>query len=188
MLGVYLANRENAENLPAPTLNVVPLRVRDATAPLPDVARAVQNDLQSISEGARAWMSLARIAAWTGLSSIGVTVNFLAMPAEEDEPGEEQSMLVPVGDGNRDADEGYERVVEAPEPPGEGALGLGVENEEAMSVYRAGVDVEARVLNGGLGVGVFCGEDVKGLDEVKALRGRLAQILEEAGGIEEGSG
>lgn len=92
LVGVYLANRalplDGLARLAAPTVNVVPLRVRTplAGAPLVDVAAGVQRDLAEVGSGERAGVG------WWEVEELGrgveCVVNFLRLPEEEDEGDE----------------------------------------------------------------------------------------------------
>lgn len=83
ILGIYLANRsyalEGLSDLVAPTLNMVPLRIRQATAPVIESAHQIQSDLHDISRADHAGVSLTEIMDWTGVK-LDVFVNFLRLP------------------------------------------------------------------------------------------------------------
>jgi amino acid adenylation domain-containing protein len=101
VVGIYLANRglpvENLESAIAPTVNLLPLRIRTTAWPSSDVpsetessqtssttslvetAKRIQDDLRALSEPAIATSSLAEIARWTSVK-VDVFVNFLALP------------------------------------------------------------------------------------------------------------
>jgi len=92
VLGIYLANRSHMDDLSflaAPTLNVVPLRVRQpSTTNLVDVAKQVQNDLQIISTAPNAQVGLWQVDQWTGVK-VDTFVNFLKLPdSSSEEEGE----------------------------------------------------------------------------------------------------
>jgi amino acid adenylation domain-containing protein len=76
VFGIYLANRapfgEDLSELAAPTLNLLPLRVRDPLSrSIQELAKEVQMDIHEISSKEMVSASLAEIYAWTG-----VRVNF----------------------------------------------------------------------------------------------------------------
>jgi amino acid adenylation domain-containing protein len=90
VLGIYLAGRSHIEHLPtlrSPTLNLVPLLVRSVSStPLLDIAKQIQQDLQTIGSAENSAVGLWEIAAWTGVK-VDTFVNFLRLPdaAEENE-------------------------------------------------------------------------------------------------------
>jgi aryl carrier-like protein len=72
ILGVYLANRapfgEDLSLLVAPTLNLLPLRVRNPSSrPIEEVAKEIQSDLYSLSSAEMSCASLEQIYEWTGV-------------------------------------------------------------------------------------------------------------------------
>jgi aryl carrier-like protein len=84
VVGVYLANRshplEGLLDLAAPTLNIVPLRVRDVVRrSIIDLAGEIQSDLQRIGHAENSCVSLIEIDEWTGVR-LDTFVNFLRDP------------------------------------------------------------------------------------------------------------
>ncbi len=84
VFGIYLANRshpiEGLVHLAAPTVNLVPLRVRNPSrTDLWQNARAVQEDLHTIGSTQNAGVGLWEIERWTGVK-INCFVNFLRLP------------------------------------------------------------------------------------------------------------
>ncbi|KAG9244261.1 hypothetical protein BJ878DRAFT_421762 [Calycina marina] len=76
-IGIYLANRTLAPRLAAPTLNLLPLRVRDArTRSTRDIAIAIQHDLQLIGALEMNSVSLAEIYEYLGVK-VDFFVNIL---------------------------------------------------------------------------------------------------------------
>lgn len=89
VIGVYLANRSHQlEGLPdliAPSLNVVPLRVRKPVGdPILEVARGIQASLHEIGRVENSCVSLLEIADWTGVK-LDTFANFLKLPDSEQE-------------------------------------------------------------------------------------------------------
>lgn len=88
VLGIYVANRhlvDGVDDLPYPTLCMVPLRVRRPRRGSSDlVAAAVEahRDVRLISSDARLLVGLWEIGAWTGVA-VDCFVNFLSLPAVE---------------------------------------------------------------------------------------------------------
>ena len=83
VLGVYLANRSSVldglSTLPAPTLNLLPLRIGGLSRPIMNVATEIDGNLALISRAENASASLAEVARWTGVR-IDAFVNFLKLP------------------------------------------------------------------------------------------------------------
>jgi amino acid adenylation domain-containing protein len=94
VLGIYLAGRSHIEHLPtlrSPTLNLVPLLVRDVSStPLLKLARQIQQDLQAIGSAENSAVALWEIAAWTGVK-VDTFVNFLRLPDTAEENENEQT-------------------------------------------------------------------------------------------------
>lgn len=94
VFGIYLANRSHQlaglPTLAAPTVNLVPLRIRKALrAPALEIAKNIQHDLHQISTVENSRVGLWEIYDWTGVQ-IDCFVNFLTLPdlkstGEEDE-------------------------------------------------------------------------------------------------------
>ena len=94
VFGIYLANRSHQlpglSTLAAPTVNLVPLRIRDALrVPVLEIAKTIQNDLHLIGNVENSRVGLWEIYDWTGVQ-IDCFVNFLTLPdlqgtQEEDE-------------------------------------------------------------------------------------------------------
>jgi aryl carrier-like protein len=84
VVGVYLANRsyplEGLLDLAAPTLNILPLRLRDVVRrSIIDLAGEIQSDLQRIGHAENSCVSLIEIHEWTGVR-LDTFVNFLPRP------------------------------------------------------------------------------------------------------------
>lgn len=95
VFGVYIANRfdpiPGLSTLAAPTLNLVPLKVRASTeTSLRVTASQVQRDLQDIGTTQNAAVSLWEIDEWTGIK-LNSFVNFLRLPVTETEFGEDET-------------------------------------------------------------------------------------------------
>jgi hypothetical protein len=87
VFGIYLANRapfgEDLSKLAAPTLNLLPLCVRDPQGrSLIDIAQSIQRDIQEISSAEMTSASLADIYEWCGVR-VDFFVNVLkVIPSE----------------------------------------------------------------------------------------------------------
>jgi len=93
VLGIYLAGRSHIEHLPtlrSPTLNLVPLLVRNVSSiPLLSIAKQIQQDLQTIGSAENSGVGLWEIAAWTGVK-VDTFVNFLRLPEADDSESESE--------------------------------------------------------------------------------------------------
>lgn len=88
--GVYIANRGSEQNLPFPTLCLVPLRVRVSQVfDIFDVASAIQRDIFEISRPENVNAGLWEIKDWTGVV-VESFVNFLSLPEDEYSKGEDE--------------------------------------------------------------------------------------------------
>lgn len=82
VFGIYLANRGAQEQLPYPTLCLVPLRVRVPEGHrLVEVAAKVQQDIHKISNAENVSIGLWEVKEWTGVV-VDSFVNFLSLPGE----------------------------------------------------------------------------------------------------------
>ena len=151
LLGIYLSSRTllpSLEQLPAPTLNLVPLAIRaPRSKPLVALAREVQGDLERINDssssaedgdgegrgGNLSSVGLWEIKQWTG-REVDTFVNFLRVPGEDDVDEEKTSgrlvrAVESVGDKRKG--EGYSRVVR-PE------IGISSKQQEELEMKTAG--------------------------------------------------
>lgn len=187
VLGIYLANRshdENLSSLAAPTLNLVPLRIRSPTSvSLVEVARQVQNDVQAIGSADNCGVGLWEIEAWTGVT-VDFFVNFVKMPEGDGEAGEAAVAIDDEAEGKKmekracvAQNSGHGFVV--PEELRRDGLGEtykvsgfatdpGARDQEANDSQRS-LDVEATVADGALGIGVFGWQDMVDLEEAEGF-------------------
>ena len=205
VLGMYLANRShlpNLDTLAAPTINLVPLRVRTPSrCSLVDVAKQIQADLQDIRSAGNSAVGLWEIEKWTGVK-VDTSVNFLRLPEkmEEEEQlngdGENASLITEV---NERRERGYSRVVDAAAGPegSESFKGLeslrrvegsylvslmsrmSIEGEDDADIMQYSLDVEAVVADGSLDVGVFCPVEMLGLEDAEKIIAELSRSFEE---------
>ena len=102
VFGIYLANRapfgEDLSQLAAPTLNLLPICVRDPLSPpLSDIAKDIQHDLHEISSAEMSCASLAQIYEWCG-----VRVNFFVNILKD---GNEGAVASSSADGAMNGDD-----------------------------------------------------------------------------------
>lgn len=89
VFGIYLANRshpiEGLTTLASPTLNLVPLRIKDVlSTSVVESAKTVQQDLHALSTPDNSGVGLWEISDWAGVV-IDCFVNFLSLPGEADD-------------------------------------------------------------------------------------------------------
>lgn len=85
VFGIYLSNRHlpvpNLASVTAPTLNIVPLRIRSPrTTPLIELAQQIQEDLVEIGSPSNAVVGLWQVEKWTGIQ-VDCFFNFLRAPS-----------------------------------------------------------------------------------------------------------
>jgi len=182
IFGIYLANRSHSlEGLPelaAPTVNLVPIRVK---APLQRsllaIAKGVQTDLQEIGQVENSGVGLWEIEEWTGVK-IDCFINFLKLPdaAEDDTAGVnigDKIRIVPVP---ADWENGRRKVTE------EDVEGFrephALVKNPVKNVYLPSIDIEASVNAKSLDVGVFGPTSMLSLGAADALMGQLKDALE----------
>ena len=179
VLGVYLANRSHLPDLyqlAAPTLNLVPLLIRSPKeAAIQEVAKQIQTDLQDIRTAQNSAVGLWEIAEWTGIK-VDTCVNFLKLPEQEDEAIKQQSDVV-LCEMDERRTTGYSRISQ----PGECMVEVPKElrNMKVAEAYQYSVDLEAAVANGSLDVGVFCPEEMLGLEEAEVMIEEVKKQFEE---------
>lgn len=193
VLGIYLSNRSHLtdlESLPAPTVNLVPLLVRSPNeTSILELAKDVQRDLQAIGDTAsRCSVGLWEVVEWTGVQ-VDTFVNFLKLPdsPNEHEEGGSRSeqdggVLIRPVDGLRLQER--LQVVEAPQNPTEKML---PELEElkgsVVDAYQHSLDIEMTVTNDGkLDAGLFCAEEMLGLERAGEALQEMVLMLEKVVG------
>ncbi|KAI9704351.1 MAG: hypothetical protein M1836_007213 [Candelina mexicana] len=182
VFGIYLANRsyhlEGLSKLAAPTINLVPLRVKaPTTLPIVEIAQNIQQDLQLIGRIENSSVALWEVEKWTGIT-IDCFVNFLKLPNHEEEQNRKE--------GNNDRvvfeevqegwDDGVHRL-DVPEHNGYVEPGPLAKNIVKGS-YLPSLDVEATIKDGFLNIGIFCPENLLGLREADHLINEISKTLE----------
>lgn len=90
VFGVYIANRGNEQDLPFPTLCLVPLRVRvPRIFDIAEVASAIQRDIFEVSRPENVCVGLWEIKDWSGVI-IESFVNFLSLPGDVSPKGKDE--------------------------------------------------------------------------------------------------
>ncbi|RKU49052.1 Nonribosomal Peptide Synthase (NRPS), variant 2 [Coniochaeta pulveracea] len=152
IFGIYLANRSSAEGvdrLPYPTLSLVPLRVRQPRVnDLATLAKAIQQDLHSISSLENASVGLWEILDWTGIK-VDSFINFLSLPTSHDTETDESVTLEekPWSGDAPVAEERDETSFLKAHP--------WVKSNAVEDAYPNAVDVEVSVTGEGMDIGVF---------------------------------
>ncbi|KAK3699962.1 hypothetical protein LTR37_016206 [Vermiconidia calcicola] len=198
------------ESLPAPTVNLVPLLVRSPKEKsVLELAKQVQRDLQAIGDtAARCSVALWEVVEWTGVQ-VDTFVNFLKLPdsPNEQEDGGNRSeqdggVLIHPVDGLRLQER--QRVAEAPQnstekmlPELEDLRGSVVDAYQVshVPVHRLdfsravtdkrqhSLDIEMTVTNDGkLDVGLFCPEELLGLQRAGEALQEMVAMLEKVVG------
>ncbi|KAI9890953.1 MAG: NRPS [Vezdaea aestivalis] len=177
LLAVYLANRSismiegDAVSLPAPTLNILPLRIK--TGGRIDIikrARSAQEDLRRLREKHGAASGLWELKKWVPEMRIGGTVNFLSGPVtdENNDGGIFEEM-------KRDWDEVEDDSAQENK--------LDLPNDwlawDGWDSYEATIDFEARIRGNGLDVGVFYPESLEGSDKTEWIIHEIIKMLGE---------
>lgn len=90
VFGIYIANRSAEEDLPFPTLCLVPLRVRlPQDFDIAEAASAIQRDIFEVSRQENVNAGMWEIKDWTGVV-IDSFVNFLSLPEDKSSKGKDQ--------------------------------------------------------------------------------------------------
>ncbi|THZ17630.1 peptide synthetase [Aureobasidium pullulans] len=168
IIGIYLANRshlENLSNLTAPTLNLVPLRVRSPTrTSLTELAKQIQKDLQDIGTPENSSVGLWEIEAWTGVK-IDTFVNFVKVP-DSDEDRAYQALVMDQGA----EDQRTQKRSHVSDSIGDKfVVPKELKTEAFNKICKRSLDIEATVANGALGIGVFGWEDMMDLEQAEGL-------------------
>ncbi|KAK4495598.1 hypothetical protein PRZ48_012866 [Zasmidium cellare] len=183
VFGIYLANRSHLpelDRLAAPTLNLLPLLVRSPqTTDLIELAKKIDSDLRDIGSTAPSSASLAEIADWTGVK-VESFVNFLKLPEQNDTSISENpgTRIEAIEEWTQDTS----HVIE-PERPGKDSMPAELRHFKPDDAYQHAVDVELSMANGKLSIGLFCLEEMLGLQEAERFAGEMVRGLE---GVVEG--
>ncbi|CRG90441.1 Hydroxamate-type ferrichrome siderophore peptide synthetase [Talaromyces islandicus] len=175
VLGIYLANRsyalEGLSDLVAPTLNMVPLRIRQVNAPAIESAHQIQSDLHDISRVEHAGVSLTEIMDWTGVK-LDVFVNFLRLPESGNtlervriSPFEPKDITPEVSERGSNED------VET----------LNRDEDLARSYTTDCIDVEIAVRDGAMDVGIFGPEALLSAERAERILSDIRKELEQLG-------
>lgn len=201
VLGIYMSNRaldiEGLPSLAAPTVNVVPLYV-GVHGPVWETATRVQRDLGEIGRAERCGVSLREVWQWTGVK-IGCVVNWLGLPdGEETEQGENEGEEM-VWHASEEVKREMGVDVHAGDEVGEAMdrpspfMGddKAPQGEDTAWVVPS-IDIEAKIEDGYLTMGLFGPEDLVGggagvQSWFRAVKQGLARVEgnDGEGGVEE---
>jgi non-ribosomal peptide synthetase component F len=178
IFGVYFANRATHPRLAAPTLCIVPIRVRlldsdgKERGPL-DVARYVQADLQRVSAQDIVGTGLWEVEEWTGVR-IDQFMNFLVDFADEEvkEGGQRDIYIVENDQSNKG-----QTTTERSSGRDDFTIPLQLQHNAVKHAFVPSIDVEAAVRNGALDIGVFGPKSMVTEDEADGLVDRLCDVL-----------
>jgi amino acid adenylation domain-containing protein len=186
IIGIYLANRSHLDDLSslaAPTLNLVPLRVRSPTrTSLAELAKQIQKDLQAISTPVNSSVGLWEIEAWTGVT-VDTFVNFVKVPDNDDNVAGKQAIVM-----DQEAEQHRtEKRSHVSDTSGDNfIMPQELQHEVLKKIYKVNcliprylnmitnfsqrsLDIEATVADGALGIGVFGWEDMMDVEQAEGL-------------------
>jgi aryl carrier-like protein len=186
IIGIYLANRSHLEDLSslaAPTLNLVPLRVRSPTrTSLAELAKQIRKDLQTISTPENSSAGLWEIEAWTGVT-VDTFVNFVKVPDNDDDAAGKQAIVMDQ-EAEQHRTEKRSHVSDTagdnfivPQELQHGVLKktykvnclIPRSLDMVTNFSQRSLDIEATVADGALGIGVFGWEDMMDVEQAEGL-------------------
>ncbi|KAI0405144.1 putative non-ribosomal peptide synthetase [Xylaria palmicola] len=167
VFGVYLANRSGhygIEDAPFPTLNILPLRVKDPlNRDIAVLAVDIQKDMTEISRFEHSTASLWEIRRWTGVC-VDTFVNILAIPSDLAQCAPNSITLEKVTNGNLSPMQSTDisTYLVAPDSKSEG------------------VDIELALRDDVLDLGIFCPSgilsDTQASDVVTSILGEIEAL------------
>ncbi|KAK6429909.1 hypothetical protein LTR95_013945, partial [Oleoguttula sp. CCFEE 5521] len=187
VLGIYMANRSHLDNLSAlraPTLNLMPLAIRDVGSRSSlDVAKQIHQDLQDIGTAINSAVALWEIEQWTGVT-VDCFVNFLKLP--DTEVSVESNAGIKISNANS-ARLGERAEVISRSEADSFRLPEPLQSLPEMSAYKHSADIEATVRDGALDMGLFCPEALLRLaaaeEVLTAMRRTLIEVASEEDAI-----
>lgn len=205
IFGIYLANRSlPLDGLPTraiPTVNLVPLRVHNALqTPLHESAQAVQRDLHAIGSAENSGVGLWEIFEWTGVK-VDCFVNFLTLPGDEDgvvsESSERQDQWVEVKSTANSSISAPVNTSNQPSNNSKPSVVTNIYRVRPSSIFplptpflsiiptptnnsQDSIDIEAAVRpnGGGLDVGIWFPEHIRGCEELgRMMEGLRTELM-----------
>ncbi|KAF7185750.1 Nonribosomal peptide synthase sidC [Pseudocercospora fuligena] len=183
VIGIYLANRTHLaelDQLAAPTLNLLPLRVRSPRkTSLVEVAKQIDADIKEIGSIENSSASLSEIYEWTGVR-VDTFVNFLKLPEHAEDTPATGIDEVKITQQDDEWTSEISRVIN-PELSQDFQMPLGLEEFKAGEAYLHAVDVEVSMSSDGkMSIGLFAKEDMVGLKEGEEMVNEIVDGLEKA--------
>ncbi|RYP55112.1 hypothetical protein DL768_000231 [Monosporascus sp. mg162] len=173
--GVYLANRTNApglEDVPFPTLSILPLRVRSpGSKTIHLLAGEIQKDLLNISAFENSTAGLWEIHQWTGVQ-IDSFVNFLSFPGDSKNEGKVSVEEVPADAAPLRANGGSLPQLARPDAPS-------LSKNPVKDYYVDAVDIEVAVRGESMDIGVFSSSPSYSQAEASEMVEHIVRVLEE---------
>ncbi|OAP63710.1 hypothetical protein AYL99_02937 [Fonsecaea erecta] len=180
VVGIYLANRsldiDGIMELVAPTFNIVPLRIRSGQENLLQSALQIQHDLSEITNPEHCGVCMRDIYTWTGVS-LHTFVNFLSLPTDDPEGAQssgDQSGEVKVthADMSPEQKDGFQEL----DTPSPFLNGMAVDADTTKWCLPA-IDIEAKVEDGYLDMGVFAPVDMLSDDEATGILDGVRSLM-----------
>ncbi|KAI1263226.1 amino acid adenylation domain-containing protein [Xylariaceae sp. FL1019] len=178
VFGIYISNRSSfpaLTDVPFPTLNILPLRVRSPLdRPIQTLAAEIQKDILEIGSTTNSTVSLWELYQWTGLQ-IDTFVNFLPSTGDTAPNGEKTVTLEKLSADDpamSQSDELSAHVVR----PDDKCVAPNV----AADAYVESIDIEIANNGDSLDIGVFASESVCTSGQA---RGIIEGFVDELGGI-----
>eukprot|EP01099_Mayorella_cantabrigiensis_P005826 TRINITY_DN4728_c0_g1_i1.p1 TRINITY_DN4728_c0_g1~~TRINITY_DN4728_c0_g1_i1.p1 ORF type:complete len:232 (-),score=17.54 TRINITY_DN4728_c0_g1_i1:161-856(-) len=185
VIGIYLANRsldiDRLTELVAPTFNIVPLRVRVRERSISEIAMAIQQDLAEITKVENCGVSMYEIYSWTGVR-VDTYLNFLSLPGTEGldsddgirpENGDEVNK-VSITHAQLSREEKDKLVIAEASSP---FINNAPKNSRRMEWCLPSIDIEAKIDNGHLGIGVFAPEDMLSQEEAEKMIDDMERLM-----------
>ena len=173
--GVYLANRTNApglEDVPFPTLSILPLRVRSPSSKtIHSLAGEIQKDLLNISAFENSTAGLWEIHQWTGVQ-IYTFANFLSFPGDSKNEGKVSVEEVPADTAPLGVNGGSLPQLARPEAPS-------LSKNPVKDCYVDAVDIEVAVRGESMDIGVFSSSPSYSQAEASEMIEHIVHVLEE---------
>lgn len=186
VIGMYLGNRSHAiqgiDEVIAPTLNLVPIRVRQPLQKsVSSVAQQIQEDLRIVSEMPNSSVAIWELDNWTeGRVKIDTWINFWRVLDNRgyEAPHVEGGGLTEDASSEGMKNEEWSGVSDAESTNEHPLLEKALLNNVVKDSYIPSIDVEAAVSNGKLSVGLFGPASLMNMEDAEKLMADLKSCLE----------
>ncbi|OAL25213.1 hypothetical protein AYO22_05090 [Fonsecaea multimorphosa] len=180
VVGIYLANRsldiDGIMELAAPTFSIVPLRIRQGQENLLQSALQIQQDLSEITNTENCGVAMRDIHTWTGVR-LDTFVNFLSLPSDDRRDSlssGDQSSKVKVTHAEMSPEQKSRlQEFDAASPF---INGMKV-NADTTKWCLPAIDIEAKIEDGHLGMGVFAPIDMLSEDEASGIMDGVRSLM-----------